>query len=220
MHCFIIYNFLKDVLQNIEAIFIYPFALHKLTLIASLMEAVTQRVAESARRHPRRPLSFGSRVPSSTFFLEARPMAARPPGSFEIIGALRYLLIIILCFVEAPIPERSLTSVARNTVEVIYTVNTHFANESRLIWQFSNFVPHSLEKMPTFLRDFNLNSLCPKFNENVIPSLSRYCQFVLGKFLSIKFIPLIFCFIIFNKWFSMIDIYSYKLKFQIIRNEL
>lgn len=118
VHCFmIIYTsfFWKDVLQNIEVIFICPFVLHKLTLIASLMEAVTQRVAESARRHSHRPLSFGSRVPSSTFFLKARPMTARPPGSFEIIGALRYLLIIILCFAEALQNEA-----ARNTVEVIY----------------------------------------------------------------------------------------------------
>lgn len=183
------------------------------------MEAVTQRVAESARRHPRRPLSFGSRVPSSTFFLKARPMAARPPGSFEIIGALRYLLIIILCFVEAPTPERSSTSTARNTVEVIYTVNTHLANESGLIWQFSNFAPRILEKMPVFLRDFNLSSLCPKFNENEILFSSRR-QFTLGKFLWIKFNPLIFCFMTFNerRWHLFIWCQILNNSFWIIRS--
>jgi len=118
------------------------------------MEAAPQRVAESARRHPRRPLSFGSRVPSSTFFLKARPMAARPPGSFEIIGALRYLLIIILYSAEVPTPERSSTSAAWNTMDVIYTVNTRLANESGLIWQFSNFAPRNLKEMPAFFARF------------------------------------------------------------------
>lgn len=91
----------------------------------------------------------------------------------------------------------------KNTVKVIYTVNTRLANESRLIWQFSNFAPRVLEEMPAFLRDFNLNSLCLKFNENEILSLSRYREFALGTFLWIKFIPLIFRFMTFN-----IDIYS------------
>jgi len=125
-----------------------------------------------------------------------RPMTARPPGSFEIIGALRYLLIIILCFAEALQNEAT-----RNTVEVIYTVNTRLANESRLIWQFSNFAPCILEEMPDFLHNFNLNSLCLKFNENAI-FLFRYHQFALCQFLWIKFILLfffVFVFVYLNK---------------------
>lgn len=42
-----LYIFLKNTLQYIEAIFTCSFALHKLMLIASLMEAVTQEELRS-----------------------------------------------------------------------------------------------------------------------------------------------------------------------------
>lgn len=100
----------------------------------------------------------------------------------------------------------------KNTVEVIYTVNTRLANESRLIWQFSNFAPRILEEMSAFLRDFNLNFLCLKFNKNeILLSLSRYREFALGKFLWIYLTRIYstdFSFHDFN-----VDIYSHDIKF-------
>jgi len=60
---------------------------------------------QRARGRPCRPeLSFGSRA----FFRYPRRTHRPPPGSFEIIGALRCSLVIVLCPAEArrstPIP--------------------------------------------------------------------------------------------------------------------